>query len=236
MLAYTMTITVLSHYYDNPSTVQTALERFAHMADVSPGTFDFLLVDDHCPHPPPKDLFAAVPGLRVFRLREDVPWNMAGARNVGFHEARGPIVVVFDIDHFLARDQIAPFLTGLDALRPGQRAHFPRFITGFKGGRKDTHSAFNIFAMHRSDFWQVGGYEEAFAGHYGQEDKYFLGCCRKAGIKECVIEAEFEVQLGAATPALDRDTSVNLALLNKIWTARQYKARKTMGFAYDQIH
>lgn len=57
-----------------------------------------------------------------------------------------------------------------------------------EGSRPGWVSGSGPFAMKKSDFYRVGGFEELFYG-YGHEDDYFFYCCRKNGLNTEYVES-----------------------------------------------
>ena len=118
-------------------------------------------------------------GLRNFRVlftNDKRPWTQGLARNMGVSQATGEFIFITDIDHILTREAI-------EAVRnyDGDRMVFPRYLAILDrygnllnddksladfGSRKGSsyyagmHG--NTFAMKRSIFNQIGGYDKEF--------------------------------------------------------------------------
>lgn len=119
------------------------------------------------------------------------PWSQPCARNFGAEHAKGEYVLMTDIDHILSREAI-------EAVRnfDGDKMCFPRhwailddngricqetevlFEYGLdkdlyeQRGLHGGHHA-NTFAMKRSIYLELGGYDEKFCGKYGGDDTNF---------------------------------------------------------------
>jgi glycosyltransferase involved in cell wall biosynthesis len=119
------------------------------------------------------------------------PWSQPCARNFGAEHAKGEFLLMTDIDHILSREAI-------EAVRnfDGDKMMFPRHwaILDDKGnicqdvevlfeygldkglyeqrGLHGGHHA-NTFAMRKSIFDELGGYDEKFCGKYGGDDTNF---------------------------------------------------------------
>ena len=221
-----MRLSVVSHFYNNASAVEAMLASFRNMSRVSPGAFDFILVDDHSHEAVDPTLFEGIENLRVFRIVEDVAWNMPAARNIGVYEARCEKILLMDIDHVVDPTQVDNLLSDADRLGIGKLGYFKR-KKRVNDGLTELASHINSFIIHGSDFLKSGGYEEDFSGHYGHEDKFFRICCRRNGIKEVPLETTLIVK-DSATRNLDRDKSFNTVILNRLIEEGATKPTKYM--------
>ncbi len=109
------------------------------------------------------------------------PWTQPRARNLGAKLARSDKLLFFDIDHIVTRDVICRCLD-----YSGDKLHWTRepgildsrgqIITdrctlveyGLTDDRPSVHG--NSFMIRAELFWQLGGYDERFCGHYGGDD------------------------------------------------------------------
>lgn len=114
-----------------------------------------VIVDDG--HP---DALESLPGVDVYRIEEDIPWNQPGARNLGFSVSEGWIICA-DIDHLVTKENIDELLK-MDKKKG----------TIYYLGREDT-DGWNLYMIHKDDFEKIGGYDEDFCGHYGYDDTMF---------------------------------------------------------------
>lgn len=229
-----MRLSIVSHYYGNAAAVELMLSSFRGLAAAKPGAFDFVLVDDHSHESISPQSFEGVEGLRVFRIVEDVRWNMPAARNIGVHEARCEKILLMDIDHIIDPSSADTLLSDAEKLKPGQIGSFRRMKKSERVWMEvDPH--INSFMIHKADFLAVGGYEEQFSGNYGHEDKFFKVCCRRNGIDESIVLDTVFFVRGARTPHLDRDKSVNTEILNLLLESKVTKAQKTMAYNWTAL-
>ncbi|NKX45336.1 glycosyltransferase family 2 protein [Roseicyclus persicicus] len=229
-----MQLSIVSHYYNNVSAVEKMIASFAQMERDFPDYFDFVLVDDHSHKPVPLNMFEGLRNLRVFRIKEDVAWNMPAARNIGVHEARCEKIVLLDIDHGFHRDDTRSLMLDAERLQQNEIGHFPR-MKKEKGGWVEINPHINSFLICRSDFMRVGGYDESFSGSYGCEDKFFQVCCRKNGIKRKLMSTMAFV-VASATQDLDRDKSINQTILERLMSKPVPRAEKFMTYSWEKIH
>ena len=72
------------------------VEEWQQYSERAKAMIDFIVVDDASPVP------ATVPEwIRLYRIKEDIPWGRSGARNLGTHVAETEWIVHLDADHIL---------------------------------------------------------------------------------------------------------------------------------------
>lgn len=226
-----MAVSIVVNYYNNQKCLEPLLANFKKLTAIAKNFFELVLVDDHSHDPPDLRIFENVAGLRVFRVTDDIAWNMPGARNIGALEARNRQIFFSDVDHILEVDQLHAFVKDSERLQLGTRLVSSRKP---QGGRR-LHPHVNCFLMYKQDFFKVGGYEELFSGHYGQEDKFFRYCCRYNGVEDEVSNFKLAAVSGGATKHLDRDKDRNELVLETLIAANTIKPRKAFQFSYEQI-
>ena len=167
-----------------------------------------ILVDD-CSEEP----LSIQPGCRmnltVARILDDKGWNTAGAKNLGFHLADRDWVFQSDIDHVLRAGDAQKMLS-LKKDKP-RIYHFARYHDDGHGNVKRGKPHMNMFLIHRDTFWELGGFDEDFSGHYGYEDELFdiLSADRQTALEDISVTT----RLDWFTKGCDRDLSQNRALL-----------------------
>ena len=170
----------------------------AHPADAA----RYTIIDDASPVP----ASLCRPRLSTYRVARDIPWNIAGARNLAFHTAQTEWVLCADIDHVVTAEALARILA-LDLTDPRRAYLFKRRDnTGYVG----VDAVINIL-MNREAFFAMGGYDEDFSGHYGREETFFLQCLRHHRITQVTcgdIFLDWHPRLGK-TQNLPRNKSVN---------------------------
>jgi hypothetical protein len=159
---------------------------------------------------------------------------MPAARNIGVHEARCEKIVLLDIDHGFRSDDTQSLMLDAERLAPSEIGHFPRMKK--EGGEWiEIRPHINSFLICKSDYMRIGGYEESFSGHYGCEDKFFQVCCRKNGIRHKLMSTHTFVVAGA-TQNLDRDKSVNQAVLDRLMENPLPRAEKFMTYGWERVY
>lgn len=230
-----MSIAVVVNYFNNEKSLVSLIENFKMINRVKPGIFEFILVDDHSHEIVSVDVFADVANLKVFRVSEDVTWNMPGARNIGALEAHSKQILFMDVDHLIDEAELDQLLVDSENLTVGKRLTPGRKIASGDNVGKVVKPNINCFLIHRSDFFRVGGYEESFSGSYGQEDKYFRYCCKWNNVEDVLGESVLSVVPGASTKEFDRDKTRNEIIIESLIFRRIIKAAKAFTYEYTQI-
>lgn len=232
-----MKISIVSHYYNSPGFIFPFLDMLRALSVSYPGVVDSVLVDDHSHELVDPDHFRGIENLRVFRIDEDVAWNMPGARNIGVKEALCEKILLLDADHVVGPESFSKLLSDAEQLKRGQIGQFRRKKRTGSSPEEwvDVPSHINSFLIHKSDFLAVGGYDESFSGNYGHEDKFFKVCCRRHEIREIQLNTPLLAQ-GHHTPKLDRDKSINRAILDKYLSGNVNVSQKSLSYHWHKIY
>jgi glycosyltransferase involved in cell wall biosynthesis len=179
-------VTIIVPYYRNP----LMLEQHVRSWDLFPYNFKFIVVDDGSPEP-----VESIPNsrIKVLRIEEDIPWNRAGARNLGAHVADTDWIIHMDIDHFMPLNT-AVALAQFTALSD----HWYRFARYRFGAADATRKKDDLpddvmfgkvkphmdsYMVERSMYWALGGYDEDYSGSLGGGVP-FVKELEKAGIRQ----------------------------------------------------
>lgn len=207
---------------------------------------EFIVVDDH--GSPAFEAQDNLPfKLSVYRVREDIPWNQMGARNLGQKLAAAPWRLMVDPDMVLpwkcarvalqrlprmqAREWGKPWLSHMD---PNDK-------------RQDFGSP-NVYFAHKNAFWGCGGYNEDFAGHKGYSDvvlhRTLAGLCQVRFWKDCWLDFYGPKEISdAETQGLSRDlahnkkifhAAVNFAARNS-WKLYAQGIKNHVRFHWDRV-
>jgi len=181
----------------------------------------FVLVDDGSPQP--YRLKDWPLNMIVLRVKEDIPWNNPGARNLGMVYAKSDKVFVTDIDHQLDEASWRKIL----AMPPcGRRAYrFARFAAN--GQPLRAHA--NTFLLSRGHFLRHGGYDEELCGSYACDDTLLVKYLKYHGTRFSTLRngarttiRDIKSTQGGSTHSLVRDMSRNKQLvarkIEEIWT------------------
>jgi len=166
-------------YYDNPNMLAVQLDIWNAYAGVLRELPTVLLIDDGSPQTSAADIVRArgceLP-IKVFRIREDIPWNFAGARNLGCAQAKGWIYVS-DIDTLLFAEDAKVFFE--DKRLQKNCFYIPKRV--WLPDEVKAKPALVNLLFHKERYQELGGYDEDYAGHYGKEETdYFTRLKRVA--------------------------------------------------------
>jgi len=170
----------------------------------------YTMIDDASPIPLP--LSFGKKNLSIYRVEQDIPWNIAGARNLVFHTAKTEWVFCADVDHVVTPEALSAIMA-LDRSDPNIVYTFRRRA---RDGYVGVDAIINVL-MNRARFFEMGGYDEDYSGHYGREETFFLRCLKHHNISivRCDdIYLDWHPKFGG-TWKLNRDKTFNGAIFEK---------------------
>ena len=137
----------------------------ANTPDYAPDVLNrlhFVIVDDCSP------LRFEIPDLDLnmtwLRITDDILWNQPGARNLGAVYAKSDKILLCDLDYEFPEHTLRHMIARRN---PGKNFYQFRHHDGKKHGRSG-HG--NNFLVSRARFLRLYGYDEEYAGAYGEED------------------------------------------------------------------
>ena len=140
---------------------------------------DFIIVDD-C-STPPLHIDDTRLNLTVLRVKDDITWNLAGARNLGADYCKTSWLLLTDTDMVLTAEN-AQKLLSLDMSNSNtiwNIKHVDAFLQVKRG-----FSA-NMMLLSKRLYWQCYGYNEDFSGSYGGQEGHFRSkLFREGGVRE----------------------------------------------------
>jgi len=157
-------LTYITHFYNNQENIDSVISLLRYYEAMDPWLLDqiqFVIVDDGSPieyEIPDLDL-----NLTWLKIREDIPWNQGGARNLGAVYAKSDKLFLTDLD-WQINEEALRFM--VEKKRLGRTAYKIR-----EAGRKKGHS--NMWFISRARFLRFFGYDEQFSGGHGGEDYFF---------------------------------------------------------------
>lgn len=158
-----MALTLVYAYYDNATMLEKHLQEWANY----PPEIQIVLIDDASPNTPALDVLdktKAIINFQLYRIKENIPWNQNGARNLGMIEGcKTEWALMLDMDHLLSAGHAQR------ALRmKKEHAHYyvPRRV--WPDGKLYRRHP-NSFLLQKEKFLSCGGYDEDFCGFYGSD-------------------------------------------------------------------
>lgn len=180
-------ITMVLPYYEAPRMLGLqVMNLLGYPRDVRQ-LLTVIVVDDGSPHNPAYDVVGRWTdelNLQLYCVKQDIPWNAHGARNLGFMQApEDGWVLGLDVKHIVPA-HCMEWLTWKWEPEPGHYYTFPHMWFGRKGAGRmvmdfvlnrqglPTKPHPNTFLVRREDFWAAGGYNEDFCGTYGGDGEF----------------------------------------------------------------
>lgn len=167
-------LTLVMPFYCNKGMLERQYAEWTRWGAKEKAQFDIVIVDDGSPEPaidvPRPD---GLPALSIYRVLEDRPWHQHAARNLGAHVARGPWLLLTDMDHVLTAQNASALFRRLGKL-DADTAYFLHRVEADTGlPTVDSHESPkphpNSFVMTRDLYWRAGGYDEDYCGIYGTD-------------------------------------------------------------------
>ncbi len=227
-------LSIISHYYNHPQMVQNQIAWWESLPESLLSQIEFVLVDD-CSEQTPV-LAPTKLDLKLFRIITDVPWNQAGARNLGAFHASGEWALYFDIDQKFFVEPLAAIIYNLERLDPMVMYYMRIKDLIDTTANKPLANHPNTFLVNLAKFKQHAMYDEDFAGHYGYEDLYMPQVWEKNGGKRVLFnETDFFEDMGFGTNNLNRDLARNLALAHQKMAAGIKNSPGILRFEWESI-
>ena len=231
MIETSISLSLVTHHLNGHHKVQALLEELCKLDMQIRAQFEIIIVDD-CSN---KSITPHCNGLnlKAYRITDDIPWNQAGARNLGCFATESPWVLFFDIDQLPINNCVQLILESIQNLERNCLYYFyvDNFIDSNLKKKLDVHP--NTFLANTQKFKNTCMYDEDFAGHYGYEDLYlpyvweFFGGKRKIlGNKALFKDTNFK------TLKLDRSSSRNHDLALKKLNNGIKKPREFIRFSW----
>lgn len=167
-----LTVRMIYPYYENPKMLERQVENWNRYAGELRGALRIILVDDGSTKHPAYDIFkhCKMP-KKLYRVKQDIPWNQHGARNLGAKVAcradENFWLFMSDMDILLTPEAATDlFRRELDPARyhTFERTFLPDCT------RRKYHC--NTFMVKHSIYWAVNGYDEDYCGTYGGDGPF----------------------------------------------------------------
>ena len=99
-------ITLVYPYYDNGGMLERHSEEWSSYAPEVKAQLRAIVVDDGSPNDPAAAHVREVGfPVELYRIKQNIVWNVPGARNLGMHVAPSGWCLLTDIDHLLAASE-----------------------------------------------------------------------------------------------------------------------------------
>ena len=229
MSAMPKKLAVALHVYNGRLAIQEQVDAWATLSHLQTEVMEFLVADD-CSSMPLELRSYGLP-LRLFRITTDIPWNMAGAKNLLHAKSRAEWLLFFDVDNRADPALLAHLANQVDQLDANTIYMFPWIL----GGEEQEQPHINTFLIHRGTLDRMGGFDEDFCGHYGYEDVLFHHVAQRMGIARVLMRGIPFVAAIGATEGLSRDAVRNQALANAKASQPDYQVGPKLRFHWQEV-
>ena len=127
--------------------------------------------------------------LSIYRINQDIKWNIPGVRNLGATVCETEFVLFCDMDQYFEKEDIYKLCQ-----KANEELEENKFYTFSRKGRERTAGTMLISL---SNFWNCGGYDEDLAGNYGYNDPLLRKQLNAINITEYTFEDIFCKQIEA---------------------------------------
>ena len=220
-------LSVITHVYNAQGGVDEQLDSWRTLPTPIREKIEFIVIDDHSDTPLTVNSLGL--NVRLFRVLDDIDWNMPGCRNLAALHASAPWMLFFDVDNVLPAPMAIRLIEGLPTLDPLTLYVFRRIHDGV-----EVVPHINSFLITKRGFYRAGGYDEDFSGHYGFEDVLFRNMWRRYVGKEVLLSDIAFQQKGWRTNDLDRDLTRNQALIQYKAATGFEKPRGVVRFGWEE--
>jgi len=226
-------------YYDNPQMLEWQIDCWNAYVGVLKNPPGVILVDDGSPKTKAVDIVkksnCRLP-IKVFRIKEDIPWNFTGARNLGCVHAKNWIYMS-DIDTILTENDAKKLfdqrLLQKNCFYKPARVAFPDLPLSAPGNVN--------FLYHKDLYQEIGGYDEDYAGNYGRGDTDFMN--QLIRVAKQIIRRDVLVRVispaqvpDACTFGRPRDKTTNIELYLRKKAAGFIRPINPLRFTWRQVY
>jgi hypothetical protein len=238
-------ITIVLPYYENGGMLDRHLAEWASYPAHVREQFRAVIVDDGSTQ---SSAFVHLAGaniifpIELYRIKQNIPWNIPGARNLGMKMAPDGWCLLTDIDHVLLRED-AESLAGLFKDVGKLTDIFYTMQRRWADGRP-LHPHPNSYILQRSLYWQTGGTDEDFSGWWGAGESAFrkslMTCAQPHELKSVYLTHFGRDDIpDASTREWGRkgsavDYNNNPALVSKA-RGPAYKAERPIRFEWERV-
>ena len=163
--------TMVYPYYDNGQMLDVQFRCWQQYPDKFKEELQIIVVDDCSQNTPAEHPWRDHIGIdmQLWRIKDSIPWNQNGARNLGASIAIDQNTLFTDMDHVVLPEQLINLMTykydPFQVYTLGRRT-----IHDLEEKNYKPHP--NSWIMQRELYWKIGGMDEDFSGWYGSDSTF----------------------------------------------------------------
>ena len=228
-------ISLITHHYNSHDKAQHLLDHLAGMDKAVTDHIEVIIVDDCSDTRQSLDSHGL--DLKHLRVVDDIPWNQAGARNLGAVTANGEWLLYFDMDQLISDTGLKYVVNYCPALDRKLMYFFQveNFIDSNINEQMAVHP--NTFMVNAVKFRMDAMYDEDFAGNYGYEDIYLPYLWEKnGGMRAMIGEVPFFTDQGFKTTSLSRDLEHNKLVSRRKFAEGLKRPKSFVRFEWEKVN
>lgn len=252
-------ISMIVPYYNQPRMLEQQLASWAAYTVDTLCAIEFIIVDDGSAIPAEPIVRAmtelhgnCLPDPQLYRIDKDIPWNRAGARNLGSMVAETEWLMHIDTDHVLLCDDAQALVGRMNDYNKKSWYRFRRFRVGAadETRRKDKipdHVEFGEIKPHidsyictRNVYNAAGGYNEDFSGCLGGGSPFLRELEKVAGPAKLLppdtcLRVHTRHSIPDASADLDRDRGEYKRRSAALTKAGKIKGHDPLRFPWHRV-
>lgn len=160
-------LTLIYSYYKNKGMFIKQQQNWAEYTPKMKKAIEIIVTDDCTPSEQSIDraiIQPIYPNMRIFKIKEKVPWNWLQCRNIGARYSESDWILLTDMDHMIDFNTAKGLLKRIKNSDPNIVYQLNR-LRAVDGKKYKHHN--DSFVLTKKLFWKCGGYDEHYSGLYG---------------------------------------------------------------------
>jgi hypothetical protein len=208
-------ITINLSFYNQNEVLKRHVESWKSYPPHLKDLLKFCIIDD-CSKTPAIEVLRETNlsdiDLAIYRIEEDLYCNIAGGRNLAAQQCTTEWMILLDMDTMIPQ-AMASTLSALIKSKKKEIFKFNRRVPQNHNHPKHNQPHPAVCLLRTDDYWDIGGNEEDFVGHYGWTDPSFWHRANP-NYKINILRDTYLHYLPEGEADINRDTSHNLNLFN----------------------